>query len=839
MYGAPDGLFGEGVKRQRAVVNDAEGRVWLSTTSGVAMADPVRTAEGEPAVLAAIEKVAADGVDLALTDLVRVPPRRQQVTIAFAGLSLAVPERVLVRYRLDGLDQAWSAPTQVRQVVYSNLKPGQYTFRVVASRHVDDWRGPEAAIRLGILPAYWQTAWFRSAMVAAAGLAAWLFVRLRMRQVARQLTLRFDERIAERTRIAQELHDTLLQGFISASMQLHVAASTLPAGSASRSAIDRVLGIMTRVIDEGRNAVRGLRSPLDATLDLVEELSRVPEDAASPGRPDYRAIVEGHSRPLAAAAREDVHRILREALLNAFRHADARHVELEVHYGAESLRAFVRDDGIGIDPGVLSGGREGHFGLGGMRERAQAIGGRLTVWSKPMAGTEVELVVPARVAFAGPAPRGWRAWRRRPAADGGNPRGEGLVTTVTPIRVFGVDDHPLLREGIAAIVGNEGDMRMVAQASTGREAIDRYREIRPDVTLMDLRLPDLNGIDVLVAIRREFPDARVLILTTFEGDAEITRALAAGARGYVLKTTAPGELVAAIRQVHAGRKRIPPEVAAQLAEHVGDEVLTERELDVLREVATGRRNRGDRRAPRDLGRDRQGAREAHPREARRQRSHRGGDARRPPRHHSSLNPTSNFIQPPTRPTSVPRMRHRGSPPAGDVPQRHQRYRGRRTALRCEGAAQGAMPCSGCSRHSLTVVRGSACSSCGDGRSARRREDHSRGATDSRARRGRPPGRRDGRPRRALVRRRRVHSGRQHAGRGGDGARLGRGGPHGSVACTVGGDRRDVDLLAAPRSGRLLDRRPPVRPPGDRDPLRPGRDALVPAMSPGGEVSRGA
>jgi DNA-binding NarL/FixJ family response regulator len=134
-------------------------------------------------------------------------------------------------------------------------------------------------------------------------------------------------------------------------------------------------------------------------------------------------------------------------------------------------------------------------------------------------------------------------------------------------------------------------MQMVAQASTGRDAIARYGEVKPDVTLMDLRLPDLSGIDVLTAIRRDYPDARVLILTTFEGDAEIARALEAGARGYVLKTTPPGALLEAIRHVHAGRRRIPPEVAAHLAEHVGDEDLTARELEVLREVAEGNRNR--------------------------------------------------------------------------------------------------------------------------------------------------------------------------------------------------------------------------------------------------------
>ena len=165
------------------------------------------------------------------------------------------------------------------------------------------------------------------------------------------------------------------------------------------------------------------------------------------------------------------------------------------------------------------------------------------------------------------------------------------MSSPPPIRVFSVDDHPLLREGIAALVNNQPDMVLVGEAATGGEAIQLFRKHQPDVTLMDLRLPDISGIDTLIAIRAEFPEARVIMLTTFEGDVEIHRALQAGARGYMLKNMPPSELLDVIRQVHAGKKRIPAAIASQLAEHMSDENLTLREIEVLKEVANGNRNR--------------------------------------------------------------------------------------------------------------------------------------------------------------------------------------------------------------------------------------------------------
>jgi DNA-binding NarL/FixJ family response regulator len=165
------------------------------------------------------------------------------------------------------------------------------------------------------------------------------------------------------------------------------------------------------------------------------------------------------------------------------------------------------------------------------------------------------------------------------------------MTNANCIRILSVDDHPLVREGVASIINSQSDMSLVGTASDGRKGIESFRALRPDVALMDLRLPDLSGLDVMIAIRSEFPDARVIVLTTFEGDVDVQRALKAGARGYLLKSMPPQQMLDMIRQVHAGKKCVPAEIASALVEHLGDEALSQREVEVLQQVATGHRNR--------------------------------------------------------------------------------------------------------------------------------------------------------------------------------------------------------------------------------------------------------
>jgi signal transduction histidine kinase/ligand-binding sensor domain-containing protein len=399
-YGTADGLGdAKVVKRDRSVAADSDGRIWFSMNRGVSVVDPSRIRARSAPALVHVEAVSADGKSIEMMNAVRVPPRPQRIGLSYTGLSLANPERIRFRYTLEGFDHGWSEPVDTRASVYTNLGPGSYRFRIVASNSDGEWNGPETVFAFEVEPAFWQTMWFRMLCMVAVGSMVWLAYELRLRQLTRQWNVRFEERLAERTRIAQELHDTLLQGVLSASMQLNVANDHLSSESPAKPLVRRVLELMGQVIEEGRRALQGLRVSRDGVVELDRAFSRVPEELALEASVDYHVIVEGQARRLHPIIHDEVYLIGREAIANAFRHACAKTIDLALEYHSNELRIVVRDDGRGIDPKVIQSGRDGHWGLSGMRERAERIGASLRVSSSAAGGTEVDLRVPGRIAF--------------------------------------------------------------------------------------------------------------------------------------------------------------------------------------------------------------------------------------------------------------------------------------------------------------------------------------------------------------------------------------------------------------------------------------------------------
>ncbi len=403
-FGLADGLRGtEGVKRHRSVVTDPAGRVWFSLNRGISVVDPARLRSSSVPSIVHVQNILVDGSPIGLSGPVRVPGGFQRIAFEFAGLSLSIPDRVRFRYKLDGFDPGWSEPAGTREAVYTNLSPRSYRFRVIASNPDGVWSSQEDSIGFEIDPLFWQTWWFRATVIAMSLVGGLALYRFRLHQVTKRMNLRFEERLAERTRIAQELHDTLLQGFLSVSMQAHIASDLLPEDSAAKPTFTRALQLMGQVIEEGRNTVRGLRSSSNAALDLEDAFAQIQQeltpDVDAGELTEFRIIVDGKRRPLNPLLRDEVYRIGREALINAFRHARAKSIDLELKYSPNDFRVLVRDDGCGIDPQILESEGDRHWGLSRMRERADRIGAHFHVWSSPTAGTEVELLVPGDVAF--------------------------------------------------------------------------------------------------------------------------------------------------------------------------------------------------------------------------------------------------------------------------------------------------------------------------------------------------------------------------------------------------------------------------------------------------------
>lgn len=341
--------------------------------------------------------------------------------IGFAAVSLVDPEAIRFRYKLQETDNDWHEAGASRSVSYPRLAPGAYHFVVGVSDANGLWSNQTATAEFAILPAFYQMNWFR-AMIAAAVLGLlWAAYEFRIRQIQREFNMRVEGRVEERTRIARELHDTLLQSFQGLMFSFQAARNLLPTRTEDAiRTLDGAIHEGDEAIAEGRDAIQGLRTSSVQGSDLEHLLTaagnELARSAGAEGDPPFFQVTkEGAPQPLAPLLQDDVYRIAREILRNAFHHAQASRIEAEVAYDREFFRLRIRDNGKGIDRKVLEeGSREGHWGLPGVRERAKRIGAKLKIWSEPGAGTEAELLVPARIAYrAAHRHRGFRLFREK------------------------------------------------------------------------------------------------------------------------------------------------------------------------------------------------------------------------------------------------------------------------------------------------------------------------------------------------------------------------------------------------------------------------------------------
>jgi len=386
----------------------SDGRLWFDSGDGSLSAlDPKRLPFNRLPPPVQIEKVTADRnvMKLDATDRATLPALTRDLEIDYTALSLVAPEKNHFQYKLEGYDRDWQDVGNRRQAFYTNLSPRNYRFRVIASNNSGVWNESGASLDFSIAPAYYQTLWFRLSVVAAFLSLLGALYQLRQRQIVRQFNMRLEERVNERTRIARDLHDTLLQSFHGVLLRFQSAAILLPdrpvdAQKALASGIDQA----AEAIAEGRDAVQGLRSSVVAAKDLASVMSALGEELAADRTgqhsPDLSVQVEGTPRDLGPLTHDEVYRIAREALRNAYQHADATRIVVEVRYDPRQFRLRVRDDGKGMDQKIVDeGGRAGHYGLPGMRERAKLLRGTLTIWSELDSGTEVELTIPGSVAY--------------------------------------------------------------------------------------------------------------------------------------------------------------------------------------------------------------------------------------------------------------------------------------------------------------------------------------------------------------------------------------------------------------------------------------------------------
>lgn len=401
----------DGVRPQSPVFSppasrSPDGKLWFANNSVLQMFDPAHTRKNSVVPPVHVEQIIADGKTFPPYSGLALPALVRSLELDYTALSFVVPETVRFRYKLEGHDLDWQDSGTRRQAFYGSLPPGRYRFHVIASNNDGVWNGEGAWLDLSIAPAWYQRSSVQLLFVLVGALLVWGLYQMRMRQVAHQFNLSLEARVSERTRIARDLHDTLLQSFHGLMFQFQAARNMLPRRpDEAMDVLDSAIGATEQAIAEGRSAIQQLRSEQVDEGDLAQWLTNIGEEltrsqSTNGNSASFRVTVEGEQRSLSPLPRTEVYRITREILQNAFRHAQAHHIEAEIRYDDGLLRVRIRDDGKGIDPQVLqAGGSAGHWGLRGARERAQQIGARVDFWSEAGAGTEVQLTVPAAVAY--------------------------------------------------------------------------------------------------------------------------------------------------------------------------------------------------------------------------------------------------------------------------------------------------------------------------------------------------------------------------------------------------------------------------------------------------------
>lgn len=396
---------------QRALERGGDGRIWVATETGTLWMDPDHIVRNVRPPDLAIKSLVADMQFHRDPASLGLKAATANIEIDFAALSMADPKRVNVRYMLEGFDRAWLDPGVRRQAFYTNLPPGKYRFRVIAANDEGVWNRVGASVAFEIPPTFFQSRWFLALCLTLTLALLWLAYRLRVAQLARAMQARLEERLGERERIARELHDTLLQSVQGLILRFQSVANKMPAKEPPRMHLESALARADEIIAEGRDRVRDLRAdePPDGLPHLLKK--RAAAAGFDPSVP-IRIVIEGKPRPVHPLISVEIGRIASEALFNVARHAKASTVEITLQFAARQLGLEIRDDGVGLPADVLErGNKPGHFGLVGMRERAERIGGTFAIDSRPGSGCTVTVTLPARLAFADQQSRRRRRFR--------------------------------------------------------------------------------------------------------------------------------------------------------------------------------------------------------------------------------------------------------------------------------------------------------------------------------------------------------------------------------------------------------------------------------------------